>query len=318
VAENSDLKLSIIITVVSGKESVRRCLAAVVPQISEIDAEIIVPFDNWCRDVADLSGEFPDVRFHFIQDVGFTVTEEIPAVQHRLYDRRRAVGLQISRGTIVALTEDHARPADDWCSQIIAAHDAPYGSIGGAIENGVDRPMNRAVYFCDFGRYGRPFSGREVGYVSDVNVSYKREVLMQIREVWSAFYHETTVHWALQNRGSKLFLDPKIVVYQERPPLHPARALRERVAWGRLFAETRAEQAGPFQRLALAAGTLLLPFLLTARVLKHMLRQKTAISKMISSLPIAFLLTFAWSLGELFGYVAGEQIGGINEAGLIQ
>src|SRR5262249_27076921 len=152
--------------------------------------EIIVPFDEWCLEVSELAAEFPGVRFHRISDLGPAADSGRTAHQHRLYDRRRAIGLSMVRGHLVAMTEDHAVPAPDWCRQITAVHEqSDYAAIGGAIENGVDRPTNWAWYYCDFGRYGGPLLAGPSPYASDVNISYKRDALQRIRSVWSDAYH---------------------------------------------------------------------------------------------------------------------------------
>lgn len=306
VDKETELTLTILLAVVGGKESARRCLTALYPQVNFVDAEIIVPFDKWSHDVGSLAAEFPEVRFHFIEDLGLAASANISAHQHRLYDRRRAVGLQLSRGRIIALTEDHAQPAEDWCRQILLAHQQPYAVIGGAIENGVDLPLNRALYYCDFGRYGRPFKSGEVGYVSDINVAYKRQALLAVCDVWREAYHETTVHWALRALGVKLFLDERMLVYQHRPPLTLGQVMRERIAWGRVFAETRANELSGWRRFMFAAGTILLPPLLLVRVIRHMRRQQRNLREMASVLPLALLLAVGWSLGELIGYLMGE------------
>ena len=44
---------------------------------------------------------------------------------------------------------------------MVVAHREYYAAIGGAIENGVDRPLNWAVYYSDFGRYQNPFQSGE-------------------------------------------------------------------------------------------------------------------------------------------------------------
>ena len=267
--------------------------------------ELIVPYDRWSPDVADLQGEFSDARFHVIDDLGVAARAQIPAHAHRLYDRRRAVGLALARGRVVALTEDHAVPATDWCRQILAAHEQPHAVIGGAIENGVDRPLNWAWYYCDFGRYGRPLAAGPVEYVSDVNVAYKRSALESVREVWQEAYHETTVHWTLRSRGAAIVLDPRMVVYQHRPAMRIADAYRERMQWGRVFAETRAATQGPWKRLGYAVATPVLPAVMKMRVLRHMLRQGRTAAQIARTLPLAFLLLTGWALGELSGYVAG-------------
>ena len=301
---NNQLKLTVVITVVSGKESLRRCLAAVTPQIDFAETEVVVPYDEWSKEVGELAPEFPSVNFHFVKNLNLTLSGDISTREHRLYDRRRAAGLQVSRGRIVAMTEDHVLPARDWCHQILAAHECPAAVIGGAIENGIDRPLNWAWYYCDFGRYGRPMTNREPEYVSDVNVSYKRAELMEIYEVWCHSYHETTVHWALRDRGVKLLLNEKIAVFQHRPTVSLKKAWFERFAWGRIFAETRSCRLNVSKRFGLAAGTIFLPILLLLRIIRHMLRQKRTARQLTSVLPFAIFLLAGWAVGEFWGYLS--------------
>ncbi len=302
----TDLSLTVLITIVSGREAMHRCLSVLTPQIDFSVAEIIVPFDKWSVEIGTLAEDFPEVRFHFIKDLGLADSDNISAHQHRLYDRRRAIGLQLSRGRIVAMTEDHAIPAEDWCRRILEAHEQPYAVIGGAIENSIDRPLNWAWYYCDFGRYGRPLKNGEADYISDINVAYKRDALESVRGIWCEAYHETTVHWALRKRGTKLFLDEKMVVLQNRPPLSLQKVLCERFDWGRIFAETRANEMNIGKRLSFAAGTIFLPFLLIFRVLGNMRRQSRTLKQIMSVLPITFLLLIVWSSGELIGYLTAE------------
>lgn len=299
---NNEVQLSILITVVSGKQAVRRCLSALRPQVESVAAEIIVPYDDWSLDVGELKPEFPEVKFFRIAN---SVAATVPAHQHRLYDLRRAAGLAQTKAGVIAMTEDHAVPAADWVSRILAAHQRPFAVIGGAIENGIDQPMNWALYYCDFGRYGSPLPAGEVEYVSDVNVSYKREALEAVRDVWHSEYHETTVHWTMKQRGIELRLDPALKVYQHRPPMTFANAFRERTEWGRVFAETRVAAIGFSQRMVYALTTPLLPAVLLARVAKHMLRQSRSLGQMAATLPLVAGLLFGWAWGEFLGYVSG-------------
>src|ERR1700681_5044734 len=93
------------------------------------------------------------------------------------HDELRARGLALARGYIVALIEDHGIPAPDWCAQILESHRQPFAVVGGAIENGIDRPLNWAVYYCDFLRYQNPLQEGTSAFASDANVSYKRSAL---------------------------------------------------------------------------------------------------------------------------------------------
>lgn len=296
--------LSVVVTVVGGAACVRRCLAALVPQADAASAEVIVPFDRFCGEVKELGDAFPRVHFVEVADLGAAADPRVSSHAHRLYDRRRAVGLGLARGGIIAMTEDHAVPAPDWCGQVLAAHALPHAVIGGAIENGEDRLLNWAWYYCDFGRYGRPFTPGPAVYVSDVNVSYKRRAVEATRALWQHAYHETTVHWTLRSRGETVFLDPRPVVFQHRPPLALAVAYRERIAWGRVFAETRAHGLPAWRRAAYAAGTAALPPLLAARVIRHMRRQGRGAALMCRVLPLTYWLLTGWAAGEFLGYLS--------------
>ncbi len=309
----SDISLTIIVTVVGGAELVQRCLGALSPQVDFADNEIIVPYDRWSMDVGALSADFPSVGFHFISNLEAAASETVAAHTHRLYDRRRAVGLSLARGRIIAMTEDYAVPAPDWCQQILHAHEKPYAVIGGAIENAVDRPLNMALFYCDFGRYGRPFKAGEAEYASDVNVSYKRKALEPVSDVWRVAYHETTLHWLLSSRGEAIRLDPSIVVFEHRPVISLRQAVQERIEWGRVFAETRVAASSTLKRICYAAATPFLPGLLLIRALRHMFRQRRPLKKIAQALPLAGVLLMGWAYGELLGYLIGQ----IEEEGLL-
>lgn len=302
----AELELTILLTVVSGVNAVRESLSVLTKQVDFRKTEIIVPYDKWSLDVGALYSEFLNVRFHLIEDLGFAGDAGVSSHQHRLYDRRRAIGLRLSKGRIIAMTEDHARPADDWVRQILAAHEQPYEVIGGAVENGIDRPLNRALYYCDFGRYGRPFEPAEVSFVSDVNLAYKRAVLEETCEVWRELYQETTVHWAMLSRGNKLYLDDRPVVFQKRPNLRFSDAIKERVSWGRVFAETRTDRLLAFHRFLFCLGTVFLPLVMSGRVFGHMRRQRQTTTAICSTLPIVFVLLIGWAAGEFLGYFMGK------------
>jgi hypothetical protein len=101
----------------------------------------------------------------------------------------------------------------------------------------------------------------------------------------------------------EIFLDNRPIVYQVRPKMNLGRALKERVAWGRVFAETRSEASTLLTNLAFAVGTAALPLLILARVAFHMVRQQNHVSIVFTTLCVATPLAVAWSIGELFGYV---------------
>ncbi len=297
-------ELSIVIAIIAGgQEPLAACLAALEPAAAAHAIECLVPFDARLGDPADLGRRFPWVQF-------IDAREQVDAARFGEFSREhhdilRAIGLRQARGHIVAMLEDHGTPAPEWCSAVIEAHRAPYAAIGGAVENGVDRVLNWAVYYCDFGRYQNPVPAGPAEFLSDSNVAYKREALEDVRQLWSEAYHETSVHWELRRRGAELRLEPRMVVYQTRRSLRWRGALRERYVWGRSFAGTRAAGRGLAQRALLAAMSFVLPLVLPWRIVTHAWRRRRHLDRLAPALPLIVLLESVWAAGELTGYVFG-------------
>ncbi len=237
--------------------------------------------------------------------------EEIGSSSREHHDILRAIGLRLATAPIIALIEDHGTPAAGWCQALLAAHrKSDAAVIGGAVENGMDRFLNWAVYYCDFGRYQNPVPDHEVEFASDSNVSYKRESLMNVKAQWYDAFHETSVNWELRRRGGKLRLDPGMVVYQTRRALHFGPALKERFVWGRSFAGTRAAEVSGFRRLIFATLSFALPLLLTTRIILQGINKRGHLGKLLSVLPLILFLQIFWAAGEFVGYVTGRAEGG--------
>jgi hypothetical protein len=230
-----------------------------------------------------------------------------PAGQHELFDRRRAAGLAVVTGDLVAILEDRGVPRADWARTAIDLHQAlPHAVIGGAVENGRNRTLNWAVYLCDFGRYQPPLPRGPREYVTDVNICYKRMALEKTRHLWRERYHETTVHWELLRSGETLFLAPEMVVEQRRERLRLAALLRERLDWGRLFAYTRAKEMSRGRLLLLAALSPLLPFVLFGRLALLQFQKGVSVGAFLRAAPAVGLLMATWSAGEMLGYLTGK------------
>ena len=228
--------------------------------------EVIVPVDS-SVDVTAQRTQFDTVQFVDIGTVATRHPTTSDAGQHELYDRRRAAGLAAATGELVALLEDRGRPRPNWARLVSWMHtQRPEPAIGGAIECDSPDLIGKAVYLCDFGRYGLPRSEGPSRAVSDTNVTYKRDALNHVREVWEERFHEPRVHAALRLRGG-LWFAPKMVVDQRRDGLSAWHILAERFHWGRLFGAERCRTWGTARCLAYAAGALLLAPLLWLRLL---------------------------------------------------
>ena len=165
---------------------------------------------------------------------------------------------------------------------------------------------NWAIYFCDFSRYQYPLRAGPSRFLSDVNISYKKDALEQVRELWNDLYHEPFVNGALLARGETLWLFPEIIVYQHRNNLKLSSALRERINWGRYYAGNRAQKITFPKWLFFAVFCPLLPVLLVTRKTCGVLSKNRLIQVFVKALPLIFLLTLFWSFGEFVGYVTAR------------
>lgn len=297
------MTLSVVLTVIDGGDALARCGRALLDQVASEPFEILVPVDETLPPLPAWFSEHPAVRVLPMPLPSTRAAWDSAAAQHELYDRRRAVGLAAADGDVIAMIEDRVVPQPGWVEAYRTLHAAiPAAVIGGAIVCRSPNRLTRALYLCDYGRYRPPFAAGPRGYVSDVNLAYKREPLRRLIHLWRDRYHETTVHWALHRDGSPPWLTPDVRVEYAREGVRWRVVLRERVAWGRLFAVTRTTTGSRRSHWARALASPLLPFVLLGRLLRsewHPGRR----GPFVRAAPAIFLLLSAWSAGECVGYV---------------
>lgn len=302
-APSADPRLSIVLTVVEGGPAVARALDALLAQEAPPPLEIVVPYDDTAAYLDDLAPRYPAVRFLAL---GHVPTEQPPtsaAGEHELFDRRRAAGLAVTTGELVAILEDRGTPRADWARTAVRLHAAlPNGVIGGAIDPLPSRLLEFAIHVCDFTRYTSPFVAGPREWVSDVNVVYKRRVLEQTRELWRERYQEPVVHWSLQKSGEALYLSDALVVLHRRAAVPLSVLAHERFHWGRLFGAIRGRSMSAAQRLVFAASAPLIPFVL---LLRHARAQaaKGRLGRVLAAVPALLFLLVTWTAGEVAGVV---------------
>lgn len=300
--------LSVVVAVVDGNDALERCLRALVTQGEAPQMEILVPYDPSLLTVesiiAGFSASNPRVRGVPMARVETRRPHASLLGQHELIDQRRSAGLGEARGDLIAMLEDRSIPRADWAASLVRQHQQHRNlAIGGAVENGLDRLLNWAVYYCDFGRYQLPFEAGTRDYLSDVNLTYKRAALGLSRNVWSVRFHEPSMHRALTSAGEDLLLSPEIVVHEARDNLRTGSLLRERFAWGLLYGSFRARNASPLRRVTLSAASPVLPLVLFWRFLLGRLTRRTSMLHVLKVSPLVLLLMGTWATGEATGYL---------------
>lgn len=306
---SNDVELSVIVALVSDTTDQRYdlshlsgCLKSLFDQVDAPPMEVIVPYPSVLDELSLFKNQYPEVTFLPVSDLK-SYDRQGSSREH--HDELRARGLLAARGKIIALVEDHARPDSHWANQMVLAHNQEFAAVGGAIENGIDRPLNWAVYFSDFGKYQNPIPNGESTFASDANVSYKRGALESIQHVWIDYFHETEVNWALNQNGEKISLSPYAIVYQHRKDLQFWHALEERYIWGRSYSMTRGKLLSTAKRLLYIFLSPILPGILVLRMTANILRKRRNVTSFIKALPITITLAIAWSLGEFRGYIGG-------------
>ena len=303
---SSNPDLSVVVALISGRpEHLEACLTALMQQVDPPSMEIIVACDEQVGDLTQLQTAFPSVQFLF--PIGLSGAAR-SGWNREYHDELRAVGLRRARGKLVALLQDDCVPEDRWCGAVVTGHAGPYAAVGGAVENGTDRVLNWALYFCDFGQYQKPVPRGTVTNVSDCNASYKRKALERIADVWTNSFQEPIVNSALLARGEVLWMSPDLVVWQKRESLRFRVAIQERYVGGRSFAGKRAARIALRDRIFYATFSCLLPLLLLARMGATAFHRRLRLGVFIRAVPMIMLLTAFWSLGELVGYVTGRPV----------
>jgi hypothetical protein len=304
LADEATVALSVIITLAESEPLLRRGLARLVPQIEGRPIEVIVPYDRTTNWVAALQKEFPSVQFADLGAVRTTCRPGTDAAAHELADRRKAFGLNLARGEILALLDGSVAPDADWCDRVVEAHHLTHGIIGGCVEYAGQSVLEWAVYLQDFGRYQRPLPEGPALYLTNMNISYKRHALFAVHEVWRERYSEAVVQAALVRKGVTLWQRPHIIVRQHRGPRSFRGTLVERYRWGRRSGSVRTGKLPLSGRLFYLASCPVLPLVRIAQVAKKLLGTGQR-GGFLVALPCLLFFTTAWCAGEFMGHLTG-------------
>ncbi len=137
------------------------------PQLAGIDAEILLADSSETGLPEPVPEQLKTVRW--IKAPGASVFH------------LRAIGTSAAAGEIIAWTEDHCRPAADWCEKILAAHRAhpEFAAIGGAMENGsTSTTVDWANFLTTFAPFIAPIDFTKTDRVPPpANISFKRRAI---------------------------------------------------------------------------------------------------------------------------------------------
>jgi len=225
-----------------------------------------------------------------------------------------ARGVAESRGEIVALLEDDCLVDPGWAKSLLAAHRSRQEiAIGGPVEPGpYRRSRDWAVYFCEYGRFLRPFNGRSKDLPVN-NVSYKRERLADFLadsptpdgQTDSAEFHAAFVHqrmlaaglglWAAGRMGVRILNAWPRSYFFSIPFFH-----------GKGYAGKRLAGVTSHRKLAYAAASPLLPAILIRRIWRRVYSKDRLRLELLAALPWIATFYFSWAAGEMSGALFGQ------------
>lgn len=290
--ENGQTRLSIVIAAWNGAAMLRECLSSLENQIEFANAEIIV-VSNFKNGIDKLRTEFSFANYIILPP-----DATVPKL--------RARGITESNGAIIALSEDICTFDGGWCREIVKAHDSKYSIIGGAIENSENQnALDWAVYFYDYGKYMLPDESRIIDTLSGMNVSYKKEIIEQIRGNFADGFYETFINEELKRRGYELFLTSSAIVVH-RKNYDFKKVAKQFYHQARSFAARRVLSFPTSKRFLFAAFSPLLPVLLPVRVILRTTGKGQYFAELAISLPSLIVLMSVWAFGEFCGYLFGE------------
>ncbi len=221
-----------------------------------------------------------------------------------------SIGVNSSRGKIVAITTARFVPARDWLKYICEAHKRLASpGIGGAI----DPPRGRsakgwATYFLRYSTYLKYTREQIVHEIAGENASYKYDSLAAHRDAIVDGFWEPEFHRLLQAEGKTLSFVPAIRVTQG--PAFGVRCFcRQRFQHGRHFGHMRLRGSSAAVRIARVVASPLIPAVVLAKIFVRVLASRRYFGPLLFSLPLLFVFVVAWTLGEVFGYCSASSVG---------
>jgi GT2 family glycosyltransferase len=199
---------SVVVCSFNGERWMRGCLEA----LSALDYpayEVIVVDDGSTDATAAIAGEFDWVRLISTENEGLS--------------QARNVGLDASRGEIVAYVDDDAWPEPSWLTHLVRALvSSPHAAVGGP---NIAPPDDGLAADCVANAPGGPvhvlLSDGEAEHIPGCNMAFRAAALRAVGAFDPTFRvagDDVDVCWRLHERGETIGFAPAAVVWHHRRP----------------------------------------------------------------------------------------------------
>ena len=293
--DSARAEIAVLIGLVSTEDGDRvlQTLEALSARQGDVCCEVILADRRQDHISQEIMRSYPQVRI-------------IPCPRDYTLPAMRTLAYDHSRAALIAVTEDHCVPSDNWLGAIVSAFQDPeLTAVGGSVENGVsDTPFDWATFLCEYSYFSPPVTEGETDILPGMNVAYRRSALDQIpRERLVAGFWETTVHPLMLQAGAQFRSRNDMKMFHCKK-FSKALFGRQRYVYSRYYAGIRFPKHAILQRVVATAGSLLLPPLLLWRMRKAALEKQLG-KPFREAIPSLAWLVVVWSLGEMVGYLLG-------------
>jgi len=299
--------ISIIIPSYCSQATIGECLGSLIAQRIEEKYEILVINSSNDEIHKIVKEQFPFVEFIQLEKRTFAGTA-------------RNIGIQKSKGDIVAFIDADCTPSSDWLSKVISWHRKGYRVVGGSIINESKKNIfSRAEYPLEILEFSPNNPKSEVKFVSAANCSFSREIF----DKYGLFAdiragEDLVLCYKIAERGEKIIFDPDIKVFHKND-ISFKHYIKKQIMHGKYSYEIRQMEklSGAYINNPLILPLLLplLPFIRAARVIyRSVCLKNKLIYDILNTFPLFFLGCVMWS----FGYAKGVSDHLLNELGFFK
>jgi len=202
------MSASIIIPTFNGASRIGSCLTALLPQVADIDAEIIVVDDGSSDATAEVVRRYPGVRL-------ISQTNAGPAAA-------RNRGAAEAKGTIILFTDDDCIPTSDWLAKMVLPFEDPnVVGVKGAYRTRQKSLIARFVQYDYEDRYRLMAALPEIDFVDTYSAAFRRDRFLELNGYDTSFpvacAEDIELSYRMSERSWKMVFVPDAIVYHTHP-----------------------------------------------------------------------------------------------------
>lgn len=215
----------------------------------------------------------------------------------------RAKGIRAATAPLVFVGETHSYPQAGFAEALVAGFSGPWSSVTPAFGNANPKGvLSWAGFLSDYARWADGLPAGEIAEAPLYNAAYQKTVLLQLGDrLAPALSHGDELWLTLRAAGRRVYFQPAARLDHVNVS-RPWHWVRERFLAGMLIASHRARRWSLARRLAYIPGSLLIPIVLTWRVVPGIWSTVRKKRLPLATIPMIVIGMIIKSAGEMAGY----------------